>query len=172
MSKMSELSLVVTELKRCGEALISISESLADLFSGNGDAHTTDQPKAEVPAPDEKPISLEGSELYLQKRAGPVTPPKFGTYWKSTALRSCRKSILRNIRHCLRKLRCWEMSKQKVNCTVDTREAGLGHALLSASSSHRWLNCPPSARLCENMRTRAANMPLKERRPICSASTS
>lgn len=23
------------------------------------------------------------------------------------------------------------------------------HVLLSASSSHRWLNCPPSARLCE-----------------------
>ena len=74
---MSELSLVVTELKRCGEALISISESLADLFSGNGDAHTTDQPEAEVPASDEKPISLEAVELFLQKRAGPVTPPKF-----------------------------------------------------------------------------------------------
>ena len=25
-----------------------------------------------------------------------------------------------------------------------------GHAILSASSSERWLNCPPSARLCEN----------------------
>ena len=24
------------------------------------------------------------------------------------------------------------------------------HALLSASSAHRWLHCPPSARLCEN----------------------
>jgi hypothetical protein len=24
------------------------------------------------------------------------------------------------------------------------------HALLSASSSHRWISCPPSARLCEN----------------------
>ena len=23
------------------------------------------------------------------------------------------------------------------------------HAFLSASSSHRWLNCPPSAKLCE-----------------------
>ena len=41
------------------------------------------------------------------------------------------------------------MGKQKVNCAAGTRESGLGHALLSASSSHRWLNCPPSARLCE-----------------------
>lgn len=41
------------------------------------------------------------------------------------------------------------MGKQKVNCAAGTRVAGLGHALLSASSSHRWLNCPPSARLCE-----------------------
>lgn len=30
------------------------------------------------------------------------------------------------------------------------------HALLSASSSHRWLNCPPSARLCENYEDRGS----------------
>ena len=31
------------------------------------------------------------------------------------------------------------------------------HALLSASSSHRWLNCPPSARLCEQYEDKASN---------------
>lgn len=30
------------------------------------------------------------------------------------------------------------------------------HALLSASSSHRWLNCPPSARLCESCEDKAS----------------
>ncbi len=69
MSKMSELSLVVTELKRCGEALISISESLADLFSGNCDAHTADQPKAEIPAPDEKLITLEAVRAVLAEKS-------------------------------------------------------------------------------------------------------
>ena len=38
--------------------------------------------------------------------------------------------------------------KQNVNCSTGAREAGLAHALLSASSSHRWLSCPPSAKLC------------------------
>ncbi|MCM3761058.1 DUF2800 domain-containing protein [Alkalihalobacillus oceani] len=39
------------------------------------------------------------------------------------------------------------MRKQKVNCAKGTREAGLGHAILSASGAHRWMNCTPSARL-------------------------
>jgi hypothetical protein len=43
------------------------------------------------------------------------------------------------------------MPKQKVNCATGTREAGLGHAYLSASASHRWLACPPSAKLCANI---------------------
>ena len=69
MSKMSELSLAVTELRHCGEALISISESLADLFSGNEDVQTADQPKAEVPAPDEKPITLEAVRAVLAEKS-------------------------------------------------------------------------------------------------------
>lgn len=35
------------------------------------------------------------------------------------------------------------------------------HALLSASSSHRWLNCPPSARLCENYDDIASNFAIE-----------
>ncbi|QHQ61469.1 DNA ligase [Anaerocolumna sedimenticola] len=69
MSKMSELSLAVTELKRCGEALISISESLADLFRGNEDVQDADQPKAEVSAPAEKPITLEVVRAVLAEKS-------------------------------------------------------------------------------------------------------
>ena len=32
-----------------------------------------------------------------------------------------------------------------------------GHALLSASSSDRWLHCPPSARLCENYKDKGSD---------------
>ena len=36
MSKMSELSKVLQELKKCGESLVSISEELTEMFSGTG----------------------------------------------------------------------------------------------------------------------------------------
>ena len=36
---------------------------------------------------------------------------------------------------------------QKVN---NINHANRAHSLLSASASHRWLHCPPSARLAEN----------------------
>jgi hypothetical protein len=69
MSKMSELSLAVTELKRCGEALIGVSESLASLFSDNEVAQTTVQPKAAVSAPVEKPITLEAVRAVLAEKS-------------------------------------------------------------------------------------------------------
>jgi len=75
MSKVSELSLAATELKRCGEALIAISESLADLFSGNGDARTGDRGKVETPASEQKPLTLEAVRAVLaeKSRAGHTT---------------------------------------------------------------------------------------------------
>ena len=38
MSRMSELSAAVAEIRRCGEALISLSGTLCDLFSGGANA--------------------------------------------------------------------------------------------------------------------------------------
>lgn len=38
MGKMSELAAQLSELKRCGEILISISDSLVELFSGEPEA--------------------------------------------------------------------------------------------------------------------------------------
>lgn len=37
MSKMSELSMVLQELKKCGESLVSISEELVEIFSDSGE---------------------------------------------------------------------------------------------------------------------------------------
>lgn len=69
MSKMNELSLVVEELRKCGNALIGVSETLADLFSGSGES----EPKAETPTiPESKPVSLEmvRATLAEKSRAG------------------------------------------------------------------------------------------------------
>ena len=38
------------------------------------------------------------------------------------------------------------------------------HAVLSASSSERWLNCPPSARLCEAYEDKASDYAALEAR--------
>ena len=37
------------------------------------------------------------------------------------------------------------------------------HALLSASSSHRWLACPPSARLCESFEDKGSEYAAEDR---------
>lgn len=69
MSKMSELSLAVTELKRCGEALIGVSEALGALFSGGDNAGSPDQPKTESLAPVEKPVTLETVRAVLAEKS-------------------------------------------------------------------------------------------------------
>ena len=39
---------------------------------------------------------------------------------------------------------------------------GRKHAILSASSSDRWLHCPPSARLCENYEDKGSDYKISE----------
>lgn len=70
MGKVSELSMLVDELKKCGEALIGISEGLADMFSGSDEEKQpakkaapkkkqAEEPKPEPQEKEEKPLTLE-----------------------------------------------------------------------------------------------------------------
>ncbi len=72
MSKMNELSMVVNELKSCGDALIGLSESLAGLFSGNDDTQLSVDPAPDSSVPQNRPITLEmvRSVLAEKSRAG------------------------------------------------------------------------------------------------------
>jgi len=49
------------------------------------------------------------------------------------------------------------MKKQQVINGKGTNPTDRSHALLSASSSHRWIRCPPSARLCENFEDKGSD---------------
>lgn len=70
MGKVSELSMLVDELKKCGEALIGISEGLTDMFSGAEEEKApakktapkkkaAEEPKPEPQLEEEKPLTLE-----------------------------------------------------------------------------------------------------------------
>lgn len=70
MSKVSELSVLALELKKCAEALIGISEGLADMFSGSEEEKApakkvaakkkaAEEPKPEPQPEKEKPLTLE-----------------------------------------------------------------------------------------------------------------
>lgn len=63
MSKMSELSMVLQELKECGEKLVSISEELAEIFS-TSDAKEPEKKKASAKKKETeaKPESSEPEE--------------------------------------------------------------------------------------------------------------
>lgn len=69
MGKVNELSMLVDELKKCGETLVGLSEGLADLFGGTAEEEkvptkkaapkrkAAEEPKPEVP--EEKALTLE-----------------------------------------------------------------------------------------------------------------
>ena len=68
MSKMSELSTAVAELRKCGEALIEISQTLREIFSG-------DEPMPVEPAaqplqePNQSTVTLEEVRAVLAEKS-------------------------------------------------------------------------------------------------------
>ena len=68
MSKMSELSTAVAELRKCGEALIEISQTLREIFSG-------DEPMPVEPAaqpqqePNQPTVTLEEVRAVLAEKS-------------------------------------------------------------------------------------------------------
>ena len=68
MSSMSELSAVIAELRRCGEALIGIGESLREIFSGNEPERIdpVSEPQPEAPGP---AVTLEQVRAVLAEKS-------------------------------------------------------------------------------------------------------
>jgi len=68
MGRMSELEQAVSELQKCGEAIIGIANALTEMFSGTGDtAQEPEPPKAA--APEEKPLALEDVRAVLAEKS-------------------------------------------------------------------------------------------------------
>ena len=67
MSKMSELDLLVQELKKCGESLVNIADELAGFFSEAGEK------KEEAPAEPAKEYTFTES----LKRTGRTSCPRW-----------------------------------------------------------------------------------------------
>lgn len=75
MSKMSELSAELDELRKCGETLISISETLREMFSTAVEEKDAIEPKKEKatakvpPEPEKKSISLTDVRAVLAEKS-------------------------------------------------------------------------------------------------------
>ena len=70
MSKMSDLSLTLDELRHCGEMLIGISESLREIFSAPEPEAVEEnkQQNNENAAKEEKPVTFEEVRAALAKK--------------------------------------------------------------------------------------------------------
>ena len=67
MSKMAELDVAVAELRRCGEALSRLSETLRDLFSGSDEQQADIAATKGVPAA--KMLTLEDVRPVLAQKS-------------------------------------------------------------------------------------------------------
>lgn len=77
MGKVSELAMLVSELKKCGETLVGISEGLIDLFSSTEKENPEKkavsmkkfETKTEEPEPEKKVITLEEVRMVLAEKS-------------------------------------------------------------------------------------------------------
>jgi len=67
MGKMNELSMLVDELKKCGETLVGLSEGLADLFSGSEEKEN-------------QPIKKSAAKKKSAEELKPEAPEEKGTH--------------------------------------------------------------------------------------------
>lgn len=64
MSKMAELDAAVAELRKCGETLIGVSDTLRELLSSG-----QEQPPAASPKPVEQPLTIEAVRKVLAQKS-------------------------------------------------------------------------------------------------------
>jgi len=69
MSKMTEMSLVVTELRTAAKSLIGVADALTDLFSGSGGIKPPGQQKTATTAAKEKPLTIEAVRAVLAEKS-------------------------------------------------------------------------------------------------------
>ena len=69
MSKMSELAAELSELKRCGEILISISETLTQMFSSDCEKDNQEPIKEQLEVNSEKPLSIMDVRKVLAEKS-------------------------------------------------------------------------------------------------------
>lgn len=73
MGKTSELSILIDELKNCGETLIGISQSLSELFSSADENQKSDEPitvtQEQSKTAEEKVLTLEDVRAVLAEKS-------------------------------------------------------------------------------------------------------
>lgn len=70
MGKMKELAEQVAELKRCGEILIGVSETLTEMFSAaDAEKSKKEEPKPESVKEEKKPLTLEEVRAVLTRKS-------------------------------------------------------------------------------------------------------
>lgn len=73
MGKTSELSILIGELKNCGETLIGISQGLSELFSGAAENQKSDEPttvtEEQSKTAEEKALTLEEVRAVLAEKS-------------------------------------------------------------------------------------------------------